>query len=316
MGNVCARDDTEQLEQDIEPIQNQGMVAAQPASFVPGRREHSPQAHTSEQPSNQRSMLAQSGIASDWQSTVAANNPNPKVMQAMQSRNVRKVTDFPELKEYYAHPTSILKNLKNQDTYKGQTVRGIPEGWGVVYGSTGEAIEGLFKDGQPLSHLRYYFIDGSHYEGQFKAGKFEGEGTLYKVDGSKTYSKTWVGGRVNGQQEDTDIKGKVVFSGAKDSMSQPTGICLVSGPNFTVQGEWKDGKPNANMVKEYQDGRQYKGPLTKEMIEEGNGEITFVDERRFKGPFVRGVPHGKGALINDSGKETSHTWNNGRRVIA
>lgn len=316
MGNVCARDDTEQLEQDNQPVQAPGMVAAQPVSMVPGRREPSPQAQIVEQSTTQRSMLAQSGIASDWETTVNLNKATAKVIQAIQSKNVRRVNDFPELKEYYAHPTATLKNLKNQDTYQGQAVRGVPEGWGTVYGLTGEVIEGLFKDGQPHSHLRYFYNDGTHYDGHFKDGKFQGEGTYYRFDGSKVHSKTWVSGKVSGHQEEFDVKGKLVFSGAKDAMGLPVGKCTVTGADFSVQGEWKEGKPAGNMIKEYQDGRGYRGQLNKDMIEEGNGETTFVDGRKFKGPFVRGVPHGKGTLVSDSGKESNQTWINGRRVIA
>jgi len=317
MGNVCARDETENDQQD--QLQNQpGMVQAksQPKEpFVPDRREHSPQ-NVDAKVGIQASMLSQSGIASDWENTAGTHKPSAKVAQAMQSRNVRKVTDFPELKEYYAHPTATLRNLKNQSTYQGQVVRGIPEGWGTIYGSNGEVIEGLFKDGQPHSHLRYYFNDGSHYEGQFKNEKFEGEGTLYKPDGSKVYSKSWVSGKASGAQEEYDVRGRLVFRGAKDSLNNPTGNCYIASGSFTVEGDFRDGKPAGAMIKRYEDGREYRGQLNRDFVEEGNAEITFVDGRRYKGPFVKGVPHGQGILVTDSGKEVKQTWNNGRRIIA
>jgi hypothetical protein len=291
------------------------MVAAQPV-FVPGRRDHSPQNVNSQQPEMKTSMLAQSGIASDWETTTGTHKPDPKVAQTMLSRNSRRVVDFPELKDYHSHPTATLKNLKTQDTYQGQTVRGIPEGWGTIYGANGEVIEGFFKEGQPHSHLRYYFKDGSHYEGQFKNDKFEGEGTLYRPDGSKVYSKIWMQGKVNGAQEESDMRGKLIFSGAKDQMNMPIGKCFVAINSFSVQGEFKDGKPEGVMDKKYDDGREYKGTLSKDLVEE-NGELTFVDGRKYKGTFQRGVPHGQGTLTTDSGKVVEKvTWNNGKRIIA
>lgn len=316
MGNICARDENE-IAEDNQHNPNPGM---KPANALPERREHiagsgidAGAGFSPTQPLG-RSILEQSSIATDWEPAPVVNKAHPTVQRVLDMRRLRNVRDFPELKDHYGTPSCILKNSRNQDTYQGQAVRGVPEGWGVVYASTGEVVEGLFKEGQPHSHIRYYYSDGSLYEGDFKNKNFDGRGTHFKPDGSSIKCDTWVQGRVTGAYEERDTRGNLVFRGLKGPDGKPQGNCLVATSDATVEGTFQNGVPSGQMTKRYHNSQTYQGTLSLNYQEEGQGHVTFVDGRQYKGPFVKGVPHGEGILVTDAGKELKLKWLNGKRA--
>jgi hypothetical protein len=314
MGNICARDENEPEDNGNNPLGN-GMKHAHPA--LPERREHTQGgfdgAYSPTHPLG-RSILEQSSFATDWETTQATNKVGPAVQRNIDIKRFRRVQDFPELRDHYATPTSTLKNTKNHDTYQGQVIRGIPEGWGVIFASTGEVVEGLFKNGQPHSHIRYFYSDGSMYEGDFKNKIFCGRGTHYRADGSSVTCNTWVDGRAIGSYEERDPKGTLIFRGLRGPDGKLEGSCLIAIRDFTVEGAFQRGVATGPMNKTYANGQTYIGALNADMLEEGQGHVTFIDGRQFKGPFTKGVPHGEGIFFNDSGKEIKQKWINGKRA--
>lgn len=350
MGNICAREEEETHIQDqpkhdshpIRPAQptqptqtaqqpthqpsqptQQPSFAAQPAQpayvpptnpvhkadpVIPERRAPSP-AQVSEPvhtpaPAHQASYVA----------TKDLNPINPIVKKTMESRKARDFRNYPELKDHYATPLDRLKNSANEDTYYGHVVRGVPHGWGTIYTKKGEVLEGVFENGRPVSYLRRVLIDGSDYEGEFKDEKRYGKGTLYRPDGVSIFCQTWVNGVQTGIVEERDQHGRIIFKGIRNEKGLYEGNCTVGFKDYIVEGPFKDGVPAGPCKKSYNDGRVYEGLLSKDFLEQGEGQISFVDGRKFKGPFDKGVANGKGQFTSDTGKTSEQTWRNGKRA--
>jgi hypothetical protein len=191
-----------------------------------------------------------------------------------------------------------------------------PSGWGLMVLRNGELIEGMFEAGKPIKHLRYFNQEGCMLDGDisFPVSKLNGSGTLLKSDGYKITCLTWVNGVYTGEIVETDASGKQVFSGRKTANGQKQGQCEVVFGNFTIKGNFKDDVPIGTVRKIYADGKIYDGEINKEMQEEGKGTLTFIDGRKFSGPFSKGLANGEGQFTTDSGKVITQNWKNGQRV--
>lgn len=307
MGNVCGREEDEKNIQDVQHAQGNPMRPAQPTeSVIPDRRAPSPQLS----PDNKNATFSPASFST----TKDLNEMHPAVKKSFELRKPRDFKAFPELKDHYATPVEKLKDTVSGDTYNGHVVRGVPHGWGTYITKKGEVVEGVFDNGHPHSHLRHVTADGNDYEGEINNEKRHGRGKLTRPDGSSLTCQTWVNGVPTGIVEERDPSGRILFKGLRNDKGLYEGPCTVGYRDFTVDGVFKDGVPTGVCKKVYNDGRSYEGPLNKDMQEEGNGILAFVDGRQFKGPFVRGLANGKGTFISESGKSTDQTWKDGKRV--
>lgn len=127
-------------------------------------------------------------------------------------------------------------------------------------------------------------------------------------------SDTWRNGLAEGLHEEQDATGKTIFKGSKNQKGEYNNNCWIGHKDFTVEGVFKDGVPQGNIKKIYRDGRAYEGAVDKNLVEEGQGTFTFVDGRKFQGPFSKGLANGEGTFTSDLGKSSKQTWKNGRRA--
>lgn len=96
----------------------------------------------------------------------------------------------------------------NVDSLKGQYIgdcrKGKAEGKGTAIGI--DSYTGNFKNGSPDGYGKYIWKNGSFYEGLWKNGFFEGQGTLQKVNNNKQDSADvltgfWKKGKYIGRYE-------------------------------------------------------------------------------------------------------------------
>lgn len=308
MGNVCGREDEEKTTQDVQHAQGNPMRPAQPTdSIIPDRKSPSP----AMSPDNQKMVIH---APANFSTTKDLNEMNLAVKKSFELRKPRDFKTFPELKDHFATPVEKLKDTISGDTYNGHVVRGVPHGWGTYITKKGEVIEGIFDNGRPHSHLRHVTADGNDYEGELKDEKRHGRGKLTRLDGSSLTCQAWFNGASTGVVEERNPSGRILFKGLRNQKGLYDGPCTVGFKDFTVEATFKDSVPIGSCKKAYLDDRSYDGPLNKDMQEEGNGTLTFVDGRQFKGPFVRGLANGKGTFITESGKPIDQTWKDGKRV--
>lgn len=69
--------------------------------------------------------------------------------------------------------------------YKGEMIRGVPHGRGVLQYASGDKYQGEFRHGKPEGQGVLNYTNGDHYEGAFMNGTFEGKGVYYFHTGGK-----------------------------------------------------------------------------------------------------------------------------------
>ena len=69
--------------------------------------------------------------------------------------------------------------------YKGEMIRGVPHGKGVLQYASGDKYQGEFRHGKPEGQGVLNYTNGDHYEGAFMNGTFEGKGVYYFHTGGK-----------------------------------------------------------------------------------------------------------------------------------
>lgn len=311
MGNVCGRDINEKQMQDESKDNQNTMRAAQPVDIhIPDVKTTTPDMS----PTNNITFSHPPGITNTFVPTKDLNPMHSTVKKVYDSVKPRDFKQYPELKEHYGTPIEKLRNTVNNDTYHGHVVRGTPHGWGSMYSKQGELLEGVFDNGKPVSHLRTITVEGNDYEGELKQGARHGKGILYKLDGTSVNCENWVGGKPTGVVEERDSQGKLIFKGVRNEKGLVHGNCTYGCNDYTVEGNFQNGLISGNAKKRYYNGKYYEGTLNKDYIEEGSGSMTFVDGRKFKGPFAKGVPNGLGDFTSETGKTFQQTWKDGKRV--
>ena len=280
-------------------------------------------AHSSEQMSNrsesQLSMLLCQdefdfgGEASEYVTAEEMNPVTDEAGEALDKHMLRNIQTIPSLHEYQRNPIGMLLLKSTRRTYYGQMDGGVPNGWGISITRLGNAFEGIYKNGKLVSHARWYTPDGNLYEGQMISKQKHGKGRLIRPDGRILSCENWRFDKPVGQYEEYDKDHNLTFRGARTDKGDLTGPCLVVTEVSTIEGCFREGAPAGTFTVCYANGSRYKGELDSQLRESGTGDFTFVDGRRFQGPFLAGHPHGTGWFFTDSGKARLETWMLGHR---
>lgn len=251
----------------------------------------------------------------NWQPTSAPNQVDSKAKKAFEAIVKRDAPQFSG--NGNAQNKKIVKNIQNGSSFQGfVNSQDEPHGWGVMVTNNGEMVEGHFQNGEPVKQLRYFTKDGCLYDGDMAVPelKLHGSGTMMRQDGNKITCNQWERGTPMGAIIETDPQGKKIFQGYKSQNGHKQKECELTFANFTLKGTYKDDQPVGVVQKIYNDGKVYVGHINKENQEEGEGTLTFVDGRKFSGPFSKGLANGVGVFTTDSGKSIPQTWKNGHRA--
>ena len=200
-----------------------------------------------------------------------------------------------------------IVTMDDGSRYVGDLVDDKMEGFGVLQ-KDAELYIGSFHESKPNGFLNLYKKNNLYYSGFWKDGAFNGEGTLYKEDGS---IKT--GEWNNGQLVQT-LMNKV----------------LPQGKYF---GYVRDGKPDGLGTMAYTNGSSYQGKWKKGQWE---GEGLYINNSDsiygiwkdgkicgdvvyrtptlyYEGTFVDNIPMGVGNLAQSDGSYYTGYWLNGKR---
>jgi len=340
MGNVCAKDNTETNMQDQpkeqshsnrlkqaapvitepEPVAPTPAAQQQPIQAQPVVQEHrepipqSPARPVDHKPVDEVKIPEHSHVG-DYEETAKMNPMAPEVQKTSQKFPPRDVKSIPALKEFSGIQQKTVRHKITGDTYHGTMERGVPHGFGYFITKTGEFIEGQFVEGTlKEENVRQISADGTFYEGGFKNHKRFGKGYVITPKNIKSESNYWNDGMILGEYTDTDLTSNtVVFQGGRNEKGYH-GPFTVNQNDYTVKGTYKDGAFSGPVKKSYKNGRIYEGALDNAYFEEGQGTLTFVDGRKFQGPFSKGLPNGEGTFTSDTGKTSKQTWKLGKRV--
>ena len=168
-------------------------------------------------------------------------------------------------------------------------------------------------------------------------GLFEGEGTLYNPNDSRSrpiYQGQWRGGARNGMGHYIYPDQSEYDGGWLDNMKHGEGT--LSSSEGTYKGQWRNGKRHGrgtmslknNGVRlmgewendsfvggkvTYEDGTDYNGPIVN-YKREGNGEYTYPDGTVYQGSWRDNRKEGEGVYRFSNGDSFSGSFRDGHRT--
>jgi len=246
--------------------------------------------------------------------------------------------------------------------YEGQFEKGLLHGRGIYTHADGWVLEGEFVAGSATGHVLYtepafneeyrgemldwkyhgmgtLKTEESTYVGEFKKGKFDGQGQLtydsgvsysggfkdnefsgqgvYKY-GDSVYEGEFENGVLNGQGSITDTDGGVYVGEVSEWVASGKGQKTDAEGNVTIatfEGGFATGEGRFIGV----DGRQYEGDFAYGKFD-GSGTLTLADLSVYVGEFSYGEYHGEGVLTVAATDETPAStqagrWGRGRLVF-
>ena len=208
---------------------------------------------------------------------------------------------------YGAQSIEDVVTMDDGSQYVGAVVDDKMEGFGVLV-KADELYIGYFHDSKPDGFLKLYKNNKLYYEGYWKDGTFNGEGTLYKEDGS-IKTGDWVAGRLSQTLVDTKLPQGHYHGYAKDG--KPDGLGKMDYANgMSYQGKWRMGVWEGEGLYISDTDSVYG------MWKGGKvcGDVIYrTPELFFEGTFIDNIPIGIGNLAQADGSYYSGFWLDGKR---
>lgn len=208
---------------------------------------------------------------------------------------------------YGAFSPDDIITMDDGSRYVGTLVNDKMEGFGVLVKSN-EIYIGTFHESKPNGFLKLYRNGKLYYEGDWKDGAFNGEGTLYKEDGS-IKTGNWIEGRLSQTLVDEQLPQGHYYGYTKDG--KPDGLGKMNYTNGTsYQGKWKTGFWEGEGLYISANDSVYgiweKGKIC--------GDVIYrTPQLYFEGTFVDNIPVGIGNLVQSDGSYYSGFWLDGKR---
>ena len=241
-----------------------------------------------------------------WEGEVVDGVPNGSGILSMVDKDGMKTN----LKVNMFYGTPSVENIVTMDDgsqYVGAIVDDKMEGFGVLLRKD-ELYIGFFHESKPDGFLKMYKGGKLYYEGYWKAGVFNGEGTLYKEDGS-VKKGSWESGTLiqtycNVQTAEGLYDG-YVLNGKPDGMG-----CMLYSDSSRYEGSWNNGQWSGNgmyytrtdtLSGEFEDGKL-----------NGIG-IYKTQDFLYDGDWLDNKPDGIGYAVASDSSFYSGGWADGKR---
>lgn len=241
-----------------------------------------------------------------WKGNVIDSVPNGSGVLSVIDANGHK-TDHKINIFYGAQSIEDVVTMDDGSQYVGAVVDDKMEGFGVLV-KADELYIGYFHDSKPDGFLKLYKNNKLYYEGYWKDGTFNGEGTLYKEDGS-IKTGDWVAGRLSQTLVDTKLPQGHYHGYAKDG--KPDGLGKMDYANgMSYQGKWRMGVWEGEGLYISDTDSVYG------MWKGGKvcGDVIYrTPELFFEGIFIDNIPIGIGNLAQADGSYYSGFWLDGKR---
>jgi len=169
--------------------------------------------------------------------------------------------------------TSYVSDMKSQSTMTKTVTEKLSDG--SLY--EGEMF-GYMKQGRG----KLTYPDGKYYDGEWKVGRINGQGTLYNRDGSVIYEGQWKNEKYHG-------KGVLYNPHQRLYFDEPSSQLL----KLSKRRDQAWAKYEGN----FQDG-----------MWEGSGDLSFKNGDRYIGDFKKDKIEGRGIFVGISGKIVEGAW--------
>ncbi len=174
------------------------------------------------------------------------------------------------------------------ETYTGQLLHGMPDGFGTWENPDGGIYEGEWKDGMAHGQGIYIWANGDRYEGERKDDLIHGQGKYVWADGYM----------YEGEHKDGHMHGQGI-------------MVMPDGDRY--EGEWKDDLMHGQGVYTWADGEKHEGEF-KDGLAHGYGVYTWADGYIYEGEFKDDLMHGQGTMVTPDGYRYDGVWQNGEQV--
>ena len=141
----------------------------------------------------------------------------------------------------------------------------------------------------------FTFASGDKYVGEWKDGKYSGQGTY-----TFGHSSEWAGDKYVGEYKNGKRHGQGTFT-------------FASGNKYV--GEWKDDKYNGQGTYTFASGNKYVGEF-KNGKKHGQGTFTFASGNKYVGEFKNGKYNGQGTYTYADGTIESGIWEDDELLYA
>lgn len=149
--------------------------------------------------------------------------------------------------------------------------------------------------------------NGDRYEGDWKKGLMDGEGTYTYAAAGYSYTGHWVKGYIKGHGTFRFNNGNVM-EGEWSAMGLGTGF-LVFADGTRYDGPFVDGLCHGYGVKTWANGDRYEGNFVRGHMS-GYGIINFSDGTVYKGYWANDFREGNGECTYPDGGHYTGNWHN------
>jgi hypothetical protein len=193
------------------------------------------------------------------------------------------------------------ETLANGCVYKGSFSGGRRNGRGVYTCTSGQRLEGLFRNGLLEGPGAETLPSGQTYTGEFEGGIRNGQGRLVYVDGS-IYEGRFRKGLRDGPGTLRYRDGAEYVGEWRSDMRAGRGTYISADKSWTFDGEWAADLRSGPGKLTYANGSYvYEGPFRND-LREGEGEARFADGRFFRGLYAAGEQVGSGVMTFPDGR--------------
>lgn len=151
--------------------------------------------------------------------------------------------------------------------------------------------------------------NGDRYDGEWKKGIMEGEGTYTYANAGYSYTGQWKKGFIKGHGTFRFSNGNVM-EGDWESMGTGTGYLLFAD-GTRYDGPFLNGAPQGQGIKVWANGDRYEGTFVQGHLA-GQGTMQFSDGSRYVGGWLNDQYEGQGTYTRADGEVISGTFHAGQ----
>ena len=151
--------------------------------------------------------------------------------------------------------------------------------------------------------------NGDRYDGEWKKGVMDGEGTYTYAAAGYSYTGQWVKGNIKGHGTFRFNNGNVM-EGDWTSAGNGTGYLLFAD-GTRYDGPFLSGAPHGQGVKIWANGDRYEGTFVQGHLT-GQGTMQFADGTRYEGGWLNDQYEGQGTLTIPGQEPISGRFVNGK----
>ena len=195
------------------------------------------------------------------------------------------------------------------ETFNGETLNGLPHGFGTWKHQGGAYYAGDFYEGERHGRGTWIHPDGIKYAGEWQMGEYHGRGSLM-LPGGSAYHGEWDSGKKEGRG--IYIWPNEIFYRGYWVADRQEGYGIYHNPaGVSYEGQWHNGQKHGEGRAYYPDGSEYYGQWIKDR-RHGSGTMIFADGSIYEGSWSEDRQHGEGTLTQPDGTIKTAVWINGR----